>query len=284
MQKGRVILPVSILVGILTGLAIMLVLPSTTPYSVVNTGSEGLSQIAEEFNARPVRLTAGLPGFSPGNTSLLVIHYGRLDPGGMRRLAAFADRGGLVIASGDALFLNQVLVNLNSSFQVIDSPIYDVIYSVNGNITRLLAFSPKCNVSVVAVEPRPLAGSGNASILIVTSNFSYVDINNNGYMDFEDRIGSQVVGVSFRYGNGRVAVVTSPEVFTNKLLDYNKKFIHCLIGGRTLLIDQSQPASNPFEYVKLVASYQPPKSVRYAALALASILGVVAYEVALRVE
>lgn len=262
----------------------MLALPSTTPYSVVNTGSEGLSQLAREFNAQPVRLTAGLPKSPPGDTALLVVHYGKLDPGSIRRLAAFADEGGLVIASGDAFFLNQVLESLNVSYQVIDSPVYDVIYNLNGSIARLLAFSPECNVSVVAVEPRPLAGSWNASILLVTSNFSYVDINNNGYMDFEDRIGSQVVGIAFRYGNGTVAVVTSPRVFTNKLLNYNKQFIHCLVGGRALFVDQSQPASNPFEYMKLVASYQPPRSVRYAAIALASLLGVVAYEVAVRIE
>ncbi len=280
-RKSKIILPGSILVGILLGLAVIIALPSTTPYSMVNNGPTGLSSISKIYNAKPIKIIMSKPEGSPNETALLIIHFSRISNESLDRLLDYVEEGGIVVASGDEFFLNQLLRGVNTSIHVSSSTLYDMVYN-NGSRFDPIAYSSYCNTSLVLDKPHPVIG--DIEPLAITSNFSYLDVNNNGYMDLEDVMGEWVVAGVLRYGSGELVIIGSPNVFTNKYIDANREFVNCIIGGRSLYIDQSQPASNPFESFKLLVKYQPSGNVRVIAVFIAGILGVAGYGITSRIE
>lgn len=95
-----------------------------------------------------------------------------------------------------------------------------------------------------AVEPR----SGNATVLVRTSEYGYLDRNGNDALDESEQLDAYPVVAVERVGSGRVVVVGDPSVFINAMLDRqgNQQFTRALFGQhQRVLLDYSHAPAQP---------------------------------------
>ncbi|MFB6296227.1 MAG: DUF4350 domain-containing protein [Halobacteriales archaeon] len=93
-----------------------------------------------------------------------------------------------------------------------------------------------------AVEP------GDATVLVRTSEFSYVDRNRNGALDDAETLRSSPVVAVEPVGTGRVIAVGDPSLLINAMLERpgNRAFAENLLGSReAVLLDHSHTADIP---------------------------------------
>lgn len=88
----------------------------------------------------------------------------------------------------------------------------------------------------------------NATTLISTSEYSYLDVNDNGQPDDGEPFRSYPVVVAENVGEGRVVTVSDPSVFINAMQDRadNRAFTEQLVSGHdTVVLDYSHADSQP---------------------------------------
>ncbi len=275
-MKVSNLLLVSLLIGVMVGLAIMYTFPSTTSYSVVNYGDNGISKLRESYKALVITDLSMSLDISPRDTVYLIIRLDNVTLSEAEIILRLVNEGGYVIFSGSWGAIESLSHYAKLNLTVTRSVIYDMIYN-GGNRFQPLGFSNHCNCTLTTYTPYYVVTGKNTDVVAYSSNFSYVDLNGNGYMDIEEPLGSFPLGISLSYGEGRLILVFSPQVFTNELFEANKDFIDCLVSGRGLVIDQSGIKRDFIEYLRLVTiTYE----VTYPALIfLVSLLCVVAYYV-----
>ena len=278
-MNREAILPLSILVGILLGLAVVIVAPSSMPYSMANEGPHGYSQLHTLLNAEPFNARENIDELDTNTTAIIVSRDQPLGNTTLQGLYWYIYNGGLVIATGSPSYLDSLLQGLGVNASVWDVRIYDMVY--NAGNRSLVNATTTCGYSLVLDTPRPLNGS--LTRLAYTSNYSYADKDWDGYMGLTEETTSYTVAGSYKLGRGTLIVVSSPYAFTNAFIHYNKAFLECITGGRKLYVDQSLLSSNPLEYFKLQIKYQPSRETRLMATLIAGVVGVVAYAVAKRI-
>jgi len=270
------LLLVSLLIGVMVGLVIIYTLPSTTSYSVVNYGDNGISRLKESYKALVITDLSASRDISPRDAVYLIIRLDSVTLSEAETVLRLVNEGGYVIFSGSWGAIESLSHYVKLNLTVTSSVIYDMIYN-GGDRFHPLGFSNHCNCTLTTYTPYYVVTGENTDVVAYSSNFSYVDLNGNGYMDIDEPLGSFPLGVSLSYGGGRLILVFSPQVFTNELFEANKDFIDCLVGGRGLVIDQSEIKGDFIEYLRLVTITH---EVTYPALIfLVSLLCVVAYYV-----
>ena len=274
--KNKAAIIAAAIVGILAGASIIIMLPSSTPYSVINTGGNGLSQLALSLNATPLRTSIGEAPSDPGESALIIIQQGPSTGLTVKTAVDFAMRGGLVIVSGDYYFLQSFAQETDLPVSVREAPILDPIMNAGDRFHPLL-YSSSCPYRLIGYKPYVLSAEETAKAIAVSSDYSYVDENGNGFLDLTEGIDSYVTGVQVRVGEGAIIVFSSPDSFTNEYIGGNLDFIKCLLGGRRVFIDQSQPLSNPLEAIKLSIRYSSSYNLRIIITVLAVVSGVIGY-------
>lgn len=278
-MNREAILPLSIVVGLLLGLAVIVVVPSTMTYSMANEGPYGYSKLNTLAGAEPVNIRDELGRLDPNTTAVIVSRDNPLGNRTVEKLYWYMYSGGLVIVAGSPEYLDALLADMGMNASVWNVDVYDMVYNA-GNRTDVNAYTI-CGVGLVVYKPHPLNGSLNP--VAYTSNYSYADKDGDGYLGLTEETRSYMVAGSYKVGGGSLIVVASPYPFTNKYLDYNKPFLDCILGGRKLYVDQSLLSSNPLEYFKLQIKYQPSQETRLLATLIAGVVGVVAYAVSRRI-
>lgn len=269
----------STLTGLIVGLAVIVVAPSTTPYSMVNEGPLGYSNLYNIEGASPLNIEAGLDGLNPTTTIILLSRTKPLDDSLAKSVWQYMYTGGILIATGSTSFLNTLLEQMGVDATIDNGTIYDMVFNA-GNRSLVVA-ETLCSVRITLYEPHPIYGYN--SPLAYTSNYSYVDENGNGYLDLSEQIGGNTVALEHDIGRGKLVIISSPYVFTNNLIEYNQKFLDCLLKDRRLNVDQSEALSNPFEYFKLQVRYQASQGNNFLATIIALVMGVTSYAVAKRI-
>ena len=274
-MKVSNLLVVSLLIGVMVGLTIIYTLPSSTSYSVVNYGGNGISRLRESYEALVITDLSTSRDISLQDKAYLIIRSDNVTLSEAEDLLRLVNEGGYVIFSGSRGAIESLSQYMRLNLTVTGSVIYDMIYN-GGDRFHPLGFSNNCNCTLITYMPYYVITS-EIDAVVYSSNFSYVDLNGNGYMDIEEPSGLFPLGVSLSFGAGRLILIFSPQVFTNELFEANKNFIDCLISGRKLVIDQSEIKRDFIEYLRLIAiTYE----ATYPALIfLVSLLCVVAYYV-----
>lgn len=278
-MNREAILPLSILVGLLLGLAVVIVAPSTMPYSMVNEGPLGYSKLHSLLGATPVYVRDGLEGLDPNGTAVLVSRDQALGNRSLDNLYWYMYSGGLVIAAGSPEYLESLLEAIGGNASVWNVVVYDMVY--NAGNRSLVNASTTCGDPLILPTPRPLNGS--LKPLAYTSKYSYADKDWNGYLGLNEETRSYIVAGGLRVGRGSLIIVSSREAFTNNYIEYNKDFLQCILGERRLYVDQTPISGNPLEYFKLQLKYQPSQETRLYEAVIAGVVGVVAYAVAKRI-
>jgi hypothetical protein len=241
-----------VIISGLVGFATILALPSTMDYSVLNNGETGFSELVRYYNASILTSPKDLESLNPEEYVLLVGGVGGLSSDVLARYKLFVEKGGVIIVTGDTVLLNSVAEAFGRRGLAGNGTIYDMVFNA-GNRFKPKGYSRACNCTVAVWKPSPLLLNGGSG-LVETSSFSYLDLNNNGFMDLEEPIGSFPISLMLDYGDGKVVIIASPRVFTNDMLEENKEFLDFLKGSRSLIIDQIVQSKQLFERVRLAAS------------------------------
>jgi len=274
MKINEVIL-ISVLLGVLVGLASIYAYPSTTSYSVANRGSNGFSDLLSSFRASIVTDLNVLHGVNASNTTYLLIRSSKASASELGVLNLFLASGGNLIVSGTPNFINSVAEYFNLGVRVEEAVVYDMVRN-SGDRFHPIGFSDYCNASVTTYLPHYITGEG-FKVLAHSSDFSYADLDGDGYIDLDEPMGRFPIAASISVGSGQLILVSSPEVFTNELIDSNREFVGCVIGGRSLLVDQVSVKSDLIEYMRVLAISRGSPS--YLFVTLAAILCLVVYYV-----
>jgi hypothetical protein len=271
---SREVVLLGLVLGVLLGVAIIYTYTPATDFSVLNTGPSGLSRIASMYRPLIALGTSYLAGVEPGNYAYLIIRSGGVGAGEVKAVAEFLARGGVVVASGTPEFLNSLMKQLSVGVEVGEAVVYDSIRNY-GSRFYPVGYSPTCNSTVVAYLPRYVASYGGAEVVAYSSEFSYADLDGDGYMDLGEPEGRFPLALVAEVGGGRLFVVTSPHVFVNSLLEPNLGFVNCILSGRGLVVDQYEVARDPLQYVRLAV--HAGGASEYYVVALVAVAGLVAY-------
>lgn len=221
-MRSRVAVLLSTTVGVMLALVVLLSWPTNTPLSILNNNDEGLSTLYSQFNPIVVLDELSLRSVSPKSTLLLVATKRSLNHPTVRSLIEFAERGGIVIASVEVETVMHILASTPTTCIPRPYRVYDPILNVGGDKRLVKAFIPKANLTIVLESPYVFLNCSSLEVYAVSSTFSYVDLNENGFYDTGDEVGSAVLGVSVAVGEGRIVLLASPTVFTNKYIGYNR--------------------------------------------------------------
>ena len=276
LENSKNILIASILVGLIAGISLTAMLPSNTPYSIVNSGAAGLSKLAVYLNAEPIRMSIGALPDNPRGSAIIIVQQGQPSPITVKAIHKFVADGGIVIASGDYYFINNLVKYENLTIGVTYYPIYDPIVNAGDRYHPILT-GTNCSLGMIGYKPLELTSSGDYEVIARTSMYSYADVNANGYLDLTENVTSYIVGVKAPLGNGYIIVLTSPASFTNQYIENNLAFIKCLLEGRKVYIDQSQQANNFLEVLKISLKYGPAGILKASIIAMSVVSGVISY-------
>jgi len=116
---------------------------------------------------------------------------------------------------------------------------------------------------------------GEATVLVSTSEFSYVDRSRNGELDEAETLGSYPVATVESVGEGRVIAVGDPSLLINAMVERpgNRAFAANVLGsGETVLLDYSHTTDIPLlSLLLLVLREEPLLQVLVGALGVGTI-------------
>ncbi len=159
------------------------------------------------------------------------------------RLASFVEDGGTVLvadSSGD--HANPLLEEIGATSQVDGDPLRDVRY-YHGSPALVIATEVSSHPYLTGVEELTLnhgttVDSGEATTLVSSSEYSYLDRTGTDELSEGDEIGPFPVVTVEGVGDGQVVVVSDPSVFINAMLEYegNQAFVTALLQSHDRVI------------------------------------------------
>jgi hypothetical protein len=253
-QVVLAVLAVSVLVGLLAALS-----TSSAAFSAYNSDWEGTSELRSTADLAGATVTVvhdteSYRDVSPEGTVAFVLapesSYGPQD---LARVREFVRRGGLLVVAGDyGPETNQLLRGLGATARLDGRPLYDLQsnYRTGGMpvAPEVANRSHVAGVESLTLNYGTAVRPNDATVLVNTSEYAYLDANRNGALDGDEGLGPRPVVTVERAGAGRIVTVGDPSVFINAMIDRtdNRQFVRALASGRDrLLLDYSHTGSLP---------------------------------------
>lgn len=246
--------------GVITAIALVIAAStSTTAFGQYNTGWDGASDIrsiAEQTGATTTlaRETRAYQQTQPSRTIAFILSPDQAyHPRAQERLRSFVEAGGTVVIAADyGAHANSLLTGLGAQARLDGHSLRDeeVYYqSPAMPVARNVTAHPQvAGVQAVTLNHGTAVVPHNASVLVRTSGYAYLDENANENLDTTESLAAYPVVTSERLGTGRVIVVSDPSIFINIMLDRpgNQAFVRQLISGHAhVLLDYSHTAGVP---------------------------------------
>ncbi|WP_321112123.1 DUF4350 domain-containing protein [Halorussus salinisoli] len=246
--------------GLLT--VVMLVIAastSTAAFGIYNNAWDGtaeLQDIAETTGATTTiaRETTAYTQSTPTETLSVILSpdqpYSQED---RQQIESYVRNGGtLVVADDYGSHTNGLLSDLGAEARLDGQPLRDEQFNyrspampVANNVTN---HSTVDNVSSVTLNHGTAVNPNNASVLVSTSHYAYLDTNQNQSLDASETVGSYPVVTTEQLGQGTIIVVGDPSLFINAMIEKsgNRVFAHSLFAGHShVVLDYSHTASLP---------------------------------------
>lgn len=131
------------------------------------------------------------------------------------------------------------------------------------------------NVSQLTLNRGTVVEPGNATVLVRSSGFAYVDRNDDGAPDDSETLRRWPVVTVESVGDGRVVAVADPSLFINVMLDQpaNRRFARTLFGsGQRVYLDYSHTADIPVLQAVLLTVRRTPVLQVFAGLGALAVL------------
>ncbi|NLV12608.1 DUF4350 domain-containing protein [Haloarcula argentinensis] len=169
------------------------------------------------------------------------------------RIAEFVRGGGtLVVAEDYRPHGNELLAAVGADARFDGRPVYDNRnYYRNSSLPEATPagdYPETTGVDTVVLNYGTTVRAGNATTLVNTSEYAYLDSNGNAKLDGEEQLASRPVVTSESVGDGRVIAVSDPSIFVNAMLERgdNRRFVQNIVANHdTALLDYSRASSVP---------------------------------------
>lgn len=224
----------TLLIAVVTSVTALAVnVPTNTPYSPFNTGLKGTSGLIELLHMATVYGINELPkGFKgtlliPLTTELLENDY--------VVIKELINGGGHVIVLDERGYSNNLIKYLGIKASTTNYTVLDEVFKylsrdypvitlwVGGEVLNLTTYRP---TYIQVSQP---------SVIGATSNYSYADLDSDGYYSLGDSMGSHAVIAYFPLGNGSLTIISDLDVISNELIDRNSLVLSKLFKGATYL-------------------------------------------------
>ena len=172
---------------------------------------------------------------------------------GTAPIASFVQAGGtLVVAEDYGPHSNPLLEDVGATARVDGTPLRDEQRA--GPSPAFPKATPGRNhsyttdVDSLMLNHGSVVRPGEATVLVNSSSFSYLDTNGDGTLDDTETLTSRPVVTVEQVGQGTVVVISDPSIFLNAMLERsdNAAFLQALVGPpETVLLDVSHTAALP---------------------------------------
>ncbi|MFC5973391.1 DUF4350 domain-containing protein [Halomarina salina] len=186
-------------------------------------------------------------------------------PNESAQVQSFVERGGTVVVADDSTGSNSLLASVGASSRVDGRLVRDERRYYRGpalpvatNVTALnrstqpdesaTASNLTASIDRLTLNYGSVLQPGNATVLVSTSEFAYLDSNRNEELDDTETLASRPVATVESIGEGHVVTVSDSSALINAMLDRqdNRAFIENLISGSDrVALDYSHTASLP---------------------------------------
>jgi hypothetical protein len=257
LSKPQVLLVVLVLVGLLTLVAAGST--SSQAFGVFNGGWDGSSNVRSAVvdTGADVEVTTETTRYDeagPGTVAVVLAPTEPYTEAERARVRAFLDRGGtLVVAEDVGSGGNRLLSALGAEMRFDGRVVADQRHhgpSVDMPLATNVSESPYTRGvdGVMLNRGTVLTATRNATVVVRTSEFAYLDRDVDGEVDDNETLGTYpVVGVE-SVGGGTVVAVSDPSVFINAMQSRasNAAFLTGLVGDADrVLLDYSHTGSQP---------------------------------------
>jgi hypothetical protein len=188
---------------------------------------------------QPLFVTSDITSASPSDTLLIVSPVRNYTQEESDSVYSFLQMGGRVVVVEDFGNANSLLKNINSPITVNPVPLCEYEnYHVNHSFPIIKKFNPSAetaNVSqLILNHPASLNVSGNAYTLAQTSGHGWLDVDDSGMMNGQEKMGTYTVVARADYGTGQLLVISDPDIFINSMIDLgdNQAFMNNIFQGK----------------------------------------------------
>ncbi|MFC7140583.1 DUF4350 domain-containing protein [Halosimplex aquaticum] len=226
---------------------------STTAFGAYNSAWDGAADLRDLTNQGDgetvfVRNTRAYADHSPNESvSFVLSPDGSYDTRDAQRVESFVRAGGtLVVAEDFGPGSNALLADVGAQARfggglLRDEHRYDVTptFPLANNLTE---HPYTADVDRLTLNRGTPVEPGNATVLATTTNYSYVDANQNGGLDDSETMQQYPVATVEQLGGGEVVAVGDPSLFINAMLERpgNRQFARNLLAAHSVrLVDTS---------------------------------------------
>ncbi len=245
---------------------------TSTAFSVYNPSWEGASDLRRQADAagaesRVVLNTTAYETTRPNETAAVVIAPERTySPTERDRMRQFVRRGGTLVVADDfggqtTPLLRALGLDARLDGGLLRDERHNYRSSALPEATNVTDAPLTDGVDRLTLNYGTVVRPGNATVLVRSSEFGYVDRNRNGKIDGNETLASRPVAVTETVGRGRVVVVSDASVFINAMLDRpgNRRFARNVFAPEErVLLDYSHASAQPPLAVALLRFRQAP--------------------------
>lgn len=232
---------------------------SSAAFSAYNFGWDGTSDLENQADAVGAESTVVRDvseyGSGPPNETVAVIlsPEREYEPREASRIRQFLERGGtLVVADDFGSHANPLLASLDANARIDGTPVRDERNNYRSSalvVANNVSDDPLVrDVPGLVLNHGSVVQPGDATILVNTSSYAYLDRNRNEAIDANEVLERRPVATVERVGSGEVVVVSDPSVFVNAMLERsgNRAFVRNLFRSNDhVLLDHSHSSGLP---------------------------------------
>ncbi|WP_461866751.1 DUF4350 domain-containing protein [Thermococcus sp.] len=213
---------------------------SSTPYSMFNTGWDGIARFAMFLHSKGIRLVPLFQSFDMENLKdkngvlVIIAPDTAYTSAELAQIRDFVKRGNTLLIADDFGKGDQILRALNLPVRISKYPLKDFFYEKDDRIIVAVRISDPVlgrNVSrIIMNEPSAIIVSEKGEVY--SSKVAMVNLH----------MGQFSLLAEVPYGDGKVVVLADPDILTNQLFPRNRQFISNLIdhlGGGAVYIDEA---------------------------------------------
>ncbi len=229
---------------------------STANFSGYNPTWDGTSTLREWTDENGTRSNVVLEPATyrsiPANDTLVFVVAPDTSQSDSSALRQFVHRGGTVVVMDDrGNGTNQLLASLGADARIDGTTLRDERHNYHSPampIAQNVSDHPlTANVERVTLNYGTAVQPNDATPLVSTSNFSYLDVNANRSLDGNEQLDSYPVATVENVSDGRVVVVGDPSIAVNSMLSSpgNEQFLRGLIAAHDRTLFDETYAEGP---------------------------------------
>lgn len=198
--------------------------------------------------------TSQYPMDDASNATVLILSPSTgYTPDERQNITQFVKRGGTVVIADDfGPHTNPLLRAIGATARFNRTELHDTrrYYQSSAfpNVQTSGNHSLTDDVDTVVFNHGTTVKQGNATVLLESSNFSYLDITGNDQLDDSEHLEQRPVGTVEPVGNGSVIAISDPSIFLNAMLEQgdNRELAGNLVRMRSeFVLDYSHTSTLP---------------------------------------